>query len=333
MFRVAPRRFVVVLVVAFICAAMDRPSRADPIDVLNEKYQTGSLYITYATLLDISLTINDPDRFPELVKITPAITPELRDEAFKTLKAFFQRISDGAGDGHRDNRIAIVQVDWRDDFAGYMLLSNPGGSMQKINWGRDVIRQVALIFDKYITQFVWSQQSEEEIKSGKVDLVKAFEIVKQAQETPYLPERVQSRLAVGFREMLEQQPDQFNALIDDDPEAFQAIKSFKSSHDDTLKDAEMKIIDTVPEYRQYLKDPSAGLDLRDWNSIMAHKDRAIVHSARKSFGIAGQAVTPDAKPGKADTDPLPRLIEMRRPKDEVIDFGVPEGFRVNPGPL
>lgn len=188
---------------------------------LRSRYQFGSLYVTYIPINDLTQLLNDSGKLSRFK--SKASNPDAVD--------IFKNFLDNNPPGPINEGIAFIQLDLIHNKAGLKRISDRDGVIHTIAWSESDVQGIAELCDAYFNRLSQYEETHESIRSGQAPVIQAFRDISQLKEDPFLTNARVASLLGNFKVLIDNKPDELEALKSADLVTYDAINTIKTEYD------------------------------------------------------------------------------------------------------
>ena len=130
--------------------------------------------------------------------------------------------------------IAFLRLDLNNLKAGFKQISDLNAVIQELPWSAEEVQGIAELCDLYIKKLPKFDRVDESIRSGSASVSEAWKNISDLKEDPFLTPSRLAGLLGNFRGLVDEKPQEFDAMKLYDLETYESIKSVKSEYDKYL---------------------------------------------------------------------------------------------------
>lgn len=242
------RPIATLLAVVVLAAGAGRPTALAHDDFTNMKGRylgtCSSIYLNFSTINQLYYTLNEK-KF-EYLTSTPDAAPTL---AFRNFVTGIRTTSMSSG-------VAFVQIDLDGLRVRYMLANTYGASLVTESTLADPgrVREAATWVDRWLQYGGQVATLMGDIESGRLGVAAAWEAVKDARASLYVPEFRAGVLEGVFRRAIDARRDDVARLKAADPRTYGEIAEFQSTFDSSANNRVKLMFEPLPDGRIGLSD-------------------------------------------------------------------------------
>jgi len=158
--RIASLLFVFFLVADCSSSVSAQDNRLDD---LKSRYRWGSIYFAYDPICDLIYDLKDQRKLTSIRMLDRSSVIPLLDNFLKLNMT-----------GGRVSSVAFLQINLHTQEAGYMKASDRDGVIKPLQWSKEQVREIAILFDQILVKGVAFQNLLDDIRNGKTSMFEAW---------------------------------------------------------------------------------------------------------------------------------------------------------------
>lgn len=158
-------RIAKLLLVFFLVASCSNPVSAQDnrLADLKSRYRWGSIYFAYDPICDLIYDLKDQRKLTSIRMLDRSSVIPLLDNFLKLNMT-----------GGRVSSVAFLQINLHTQEAGYMKASDRDGVIKPLQWSKEQVREIAILFDQILVKGVAFQNLLDDIRNGKTSMFEAW---------------------------------------------------------------------------------------------------------------------------------------------------------------